>query len=82
MKVCKRCLLNELDDTDYFKSIYEYIDNIPEINKCGNKEYLKRLDICKGCNNLLNGMCKHCGCFVEVRAAKRNQHCPDRNKYW
>lgn len=27
-RVCKRCLLRELDGT-YFQSIYEYIQNLP-----------------------------------------------------
>lgn len=73
--VCKRCLLNELDG-EYFKSIYQYIDNIPREQKAPPEEYARRLKLCRECDNLQNGMCAQCGCFVEVRAAKLRQVCP------
>lgn len=73
--VCKRCLLNELDG-EYFKSIYQYIENLPIEQKTERIEYQRRLAICRGCDNLQNGMCTQCGCFVEVRAAKTAQKCP------
>ena len=34
------------------------------------------------CDNLINGMCKICGCFVEMRAAVKKNYCPDIEKYW
>ena len=72
---CRRCLLNELDG-EYFKSIYQYIENIPQEQKASPEEYQKRLNLCRECGELQNGMCTQCGCFVEVRAAKRGQNCP------
>lgn len=72
---CKRCLLRELDG-EYFKSIYQYIDNIPLEQKAPPEEYDRRLALCKSCDDLKNGMCAQCGCFVEVRAAKLRQVCP------
>ena len=73
--VCKRCLLNELDG-EYFKSIYQYIENLPAGQKASQAEYARRLALCRGCGHLQNGMCAQCGCFAEVRAAKKNQCCP------
>ena len=70
-RVCKRCLLRELDGT-YFQSIYEYIQNLPPQWK----------ELCKACGHLVNGMCELCGCFVEVRAAKINQHCAETAQRW
>ena len=35
-RVCKRCLLRELDGT-YFQSIYEYIQNLPPQWKPGQR---------------------------------------------
>ena len=58
-RVCKRCLLRELDGT-----------------------YAHRLELCKACGHLVNGMCELCGCFVEVRAAKINQHCAETAQRW
>ncbi|MFQ7747018.1 MAG: DUF6171 family protein [Eubacteriales bacterium] len=33
-------------------------------------------------DSLRNGMCALCGCFVEVRAAKKRQHCAQSEKIW
>ncbi len=80
-RVCKRCLLRELDSA-YFQSIYEYIDHLPEEEKTAEPEYRLRLDKCKTCSSLQNGMCALCGCFVEVRAAKKRMHCPRSAEIW
>ncbi len=73
--VCKRCLLMELDG-EYFKSIYKYIDSLPPEQKAGPGTYSRRLDICRECGELKNGICAQCGCFAEVRAAKKLMACP------
>lgn len=79
---CKRCLLREMDKDAYFQSIYEYIASIREEDKVSDAEYQRRLSICKSCANLINGMCAVCGCFVEVRAIKRMQHCAQNADLW
>ena len=73
--LCKRCLLRELDG-EYFKSIYQYIDSLPEEQKAGPEACAERLEICRTCPDLQNGMCAQCGCFAEVRAAKKRLGCP------
>ena len=55
-RVCKRCLLRELDGT-YFQSIYEYIQNLPPQWKADQETYAHRLELCKACGHLVNGMC-------------------------
>ena len=82
MKICKRCLLDELDGGELYLSVQERIALLDEDIKVGGKEYGKRLDACKGCDRLTNGMCELCGCFVELRAAKKNIHCPDTPDKW
>lgn len=72
---CKRCLLRELDG-EYFKSVYQYIENLPAGQKASPGEYARRLELCRVCGDLRNGMCAQCGCFVEVRAAKGQLACP------
>ena len=81
-RVCRRCLLKDLRDTDYFRTIYEYIENLPPEQKADAKEYERRLALCRGCDHLVNGMCALCGCFVEVRAAKKHQHCAKNEAIW
>ncbi|MBP3704499.1 MAG: hypothetical protein J6I98_03095 [Clostridia bacterium] len=81
-RICKRCLLKDLSETDYFRSIYEYIENLPAEQKADEALYTSRLEKCRACDHLVNGMCELCGCFVEVRAAKRLQHCAKNMEIW
>lgn len=81
-KYCKRCLLKDMPGEEYFESLYLYIQGIDEELKVNDSIYKERLDICKSCDNLLNGMCRICGCFVELRAAMKKNYCPDVNKKW
>ena len=80
--ICKRCLLSELQDADHAAHIYEYIASLPEEIKASAALIQERLDFCRACDNLLNGMCKICGCYVEVRAAKNGQTCPAIHPKW
>jgi len=81
-KFCKKCLLSEIDKDEYLKNIFEYIDSIPIDKKCTNEVYQHRLSVCKHCNSLINGMCEICGCFVEVRAIKKDMYCPLGEYKW
>ncbi len=73
--LCRRCLLKDLDE-EYFRSIYQYIENLPWEERASQSVYAGRLALCRTCESLQNGMCIQCGCFVEVRAAKRRLSCP------
>jgi len=77
---CKRCLLNELDETELFRSISEYINAMPKEQRVSESEYQTRLSLCRQCDHLMNGMCAICGCFVELRAAKQIMHCAAGSK--
>ena len=79
---CKRCLLSEIDDKAQAAHIYEYIASLPEEVKASAVQVKERLDMCRACDNLTNGMCRICGCYVEVRAAKKGQSCPDVYPRW
>jgi len=80
-KQCRRCLLRESSQGDeLYHSVMEYVNTIPIIEKASTEVYGQRLSICQSCDQLTNGMCALCGCFVEVRAAKIAQSCI--KKYW
>ena len=79
---CRRCLLSEIDRDGAYKTVTEYIASLDESVKCPPDEYADRLNICKACDHLADGMCALCGCFVEVRAVKANQICPDLPRRW
>ena len=44
--------------------------------------YEKRLGICSSCERLMSGMCRLCGCFVELRAVQKVRKCPDLPAKW
>ena len=79
---CKRCLVKDMPDDAYFKNLYEYIDSIDKDIKVSDEEYERRLEICKLCDDLLNGLCRKCGCFVELRAAMKTKNCPSPQRKW
>ena len=82
-KICFKCLLEDLDESEIFKSVKEMIDAIPEENRTVPDEYHRRLEICRACESLISGTCVKCGCYVELRARLKNQDCPDvDNKRW
>lgn len=81
-KDCVRCLYREMSDSQYARLLEGYIAHIPEEQKTPVSLYEERLARCKNCGNLINGMCRLCGCFVELRAAKIEQRCADTPEKW
>lgn len=71
-----------MPEVEYFQNMYTYIANLPAEDKVSGKEYEERLSECRQCGHLLNGMCRICGCFVEMRAAVAIRHCPGAEKRW
>lgn len=81
-RICKKCLLREMDEAGFFQNMYTYIQNLDPEDKVSNPEYEQRLMKCKQCDQLLSGMCRVCGCYVEMRAAMKVRHCPAIHPQW
>ncbi|MDY5578296.1 MAG: DUF6171 family protein [Lachnospiraceae bacterium] len=81
-RFCRKCLLSEMKEDEYFVDLKQYINNIDNDKKVENDEYQRRLVICKNCDHLISGMCGKCGCYVELRAVMKNGYCPDTKKKW
>lgn len=80
-RFCKKCLVRELaEQQNVYRTIKEYIDNLDSCIKAEEKLYEERLSICKECDMLLVGMCRSCGCYVEMRAVVKKNCCP--RKKW
>ena len=77
-----RCLLKETDEKELLENIREYISGLDEDVRADETVYKKRLSLCEKCGKLRNGVCLKCGCYVEMRAAVKNNRCPSENKYW
>lgn len=77
-RICRRCLTRELyGQEEYFHSMHEYIENLDLDIKTADTDYELRLSKCKECDWLLQGMCRTCGCYVELRAAVKGNTCPN-----
>lgn len=83
MEKCKRCLLLEAGEQASYKTVLDYINNLDDDLKVSPQEYEQRLSYCKKCEFLIAGMCRKCGCYVEIRAVIKNKSCPNfDNKLW
>ena len=76
-RICKRCLTREMAGQEkYFENLQEYIANLDVDVKTSVQLYEERLAVCKECDLLFQGMCRGCGCYVELRAAVAKNACP------
>ena len=83
MKTPCRCLAGEMPGGEELaKLIRERIEMIPEEERLPEEAYRKRLSVCRECIHLQRGTCALCGCYVEIRAAKKGQRCPDVPARW
>lgn len=81
-RYCRKCLLREMDEEEYFANLYDYMERLDGDLKVDHQEYERRLSLCKECESLLNGMCIVCGCYVELRALIKKNYCPGFGKKW
>lgn len=80
---CKKCLLLEAGEKVTYEQILEHIQTIDNKDKADEATVKSRLEKCKKCEYLINGMCRKCGCYVEIRAVLKEKHCPDfDNRQW
>lgn len=82
-RVCTRCLLRELVETDHekqteYEMIQKYRDAIKPSQRVADTVYEQRLDRCRSCEKLVAGTCMACGCYVELRAVSLRSHCPKK----
>lgn len=75
-RICRKCLTRDMDWDGYFENLHAYIENLDAELKAEKPLYEKRLSVCKECDLLADGMCRACGCYVELRAALGKNRCP------
>jgi len=79
---CFSCLPKGLSDEEYEKILKQYIECMDEEIRTPGDIYEKRLLLCGQCEFLRNGICRLCGCFVALRAAKKFHYCADTPARW
>ena len=83
MKRPCRCLVAEMPgEAELAEIIRERIETIPEEERTPEQEYALRLSACRNCRYLQRGTCALCGCYIEIRAARKKQRCPDVPERW
>lgn len=78
-RLCRKCLTGDLiGQEEYFQNLQEYIANLDADIKADEATYESRLQVCLDCDMLMQGMCRTCGCYVELRAVVAKNHCPKK----
>ena len=75
-RVCRKCLLIDLESGKEKDIVYRYISGLSKEEKSPDELFQSRLELCRTCERLSSATCQACGCFVEVRAAVKKQKCP------
>lgn len=75
-KPCRLCLLKDINPDEYQSKIKRILDHMEAREKASDKVYGERLDACTKCHYLKDGFCGACGCYVELRCAKKESSCP------
>lgn len=75
--LCKKCLLLEAGENSAYQNVSSYLETLDDSLKVDKQLYNERLQLCRNCDFLISGMCRKCGCYVEIRAALKNKSCPD-----
>ena len=80
---CRNCLLRDLAEK---ADLYAYVQRarglLGKSEQAPDALYESRLAICRACPNLLAATCRKCGCYVEIRAARKDAHCPLTHRKW
>lgn len=80
---CPRCLAGEVPGGEALaERLRAWIAAVPPEQRADEAAVRARLGACRRCPWLDGGLCGQCGCYVELRATKRNQFCPDVPPRW
>lgn len=80
---CPRCLLGDVPGGEELAAkLGEWLAVIPDGQRADDETVRARLAACRECPHLADGLCGLCGCYVELRAARRSQRCPDLPPRW
>lgn len=74
-RICKKCLIGQQAE-DYLALISKNKAATPEKYRAAEDVCDKRVAICEECEKLSGPTCLACGCFVELRAIRKDSKCP------
>ena len=71
-----------MGEKELLEKIEQYKNSIPYEEQAEEETYQHRLAECRQCRWLNQGVCGKCGCFVEVRALRKQSICPHEDPRW
>lgn len=75
LRECKACIMAKID-AEFAANLEQKIKHIDEELKVEPEMYQERMSICEGCDKLAQGLCRACGCYVELRGVMKRNSCP------
>lgn len=76
-RICKKCAIG-MDAEAYAQLIEKNRAALPEKSRASDAEYDRRVSACEECEKRSGPTCLACGCYVELRALRRDSRCPYR----
>lgn len=73
--ICKKCFLG-VQAENYTQMIEKCMSMISPRDRTPEAQFAQRIAVCEECKDFVTATCQVCGCYVEIRAAKKNVHCP------
>lgn len=74
-RICKKCLIGQ-QAQDYLALIEKNKAATPVKYRAPEDVYDRRIAICEDCEKLSGPTCMACGCYVELRAIRKDSKCP------
>lgn len=74
-RICKKCLTMQQAE-DYLALIAKNKAATPEKYRAPEAVYDHRIALCEECDKLMGPTCVACGCYVELRAIRKDSRCP------
>ncbi len=82
-KPCVRCLVRDLPEGAALSAVLrERVALLSPEERVAEEIREERLAACRVCPHLNRGTCAMCGCYVEVRSARKGLGCPDVPPRW
>lgn len=74
-RICKKCMIG-LEAEAYLLLIEKNRAAIPQKHRASDQEFDKRITACEECEKRSGPTCLACGCYVELRALRKDSRCP------
>ncbi len=80
--LCPKCLDIPADERKLAEALDQYLTTLDEDVRVTPAQYESRLAVCASCEHRAVYTCRKCGCYVQVRAARKSYACPSEKAKW